>query len=37
MEKLFGLATKKCKACEGGTVEVLEEERINVLQNQVSL
>lgn len=37
LEKLVGLANRKCKACEGGDVKTLDEKEAIVLRNQVRL
>ncbi|BDA44983.1 probable pterin-4-alpha-carbinolamine dehydratase at C-terminar half [Coccomyxa sp. Obi] len=35
LEKLVGLANRKCKACEGGNVQAMDEPAANTLRNQV--
>ena len=35
LENLVGLANRKCKACEGGDVQAMDEAAVNTLRNQV--
>lgn len=35
MGRVLGLKAKKCKPCEGGKVELLDEDTMNRLSNQV--